>query len=632
MKKSTIQLQCNSLFPIKHLDSSFWKFGTKLVGIVLLITALFYSTESKAGLNPVISPATSISNVPDNTPGLAPVGQVYATLGTTSAGTSLTYTFTSGSPDFVINSSTGEISVSGSAVLDYQFIYSYQVEVQDNDLPANTTYETFTIPVVQATTGPIFPNQNLTILANTPINDIITNVSASPGTGNITSYSLNSCSGCIGSEFTVDNSTGDIRVTDNSGFQSGNTYSLNITVYDDTPLDYTGTITVSISSGGGTQDPRLEFSPPQIQSYVYGDRPFYLNAYSLFGSNGAITYSLGSATNAADIDPFSGLVTIKGAGTASFQASIAADGIFFASTTMYTITIDKAPTIFSFEDQGNEFSGGAFLLYVSKPLDYDGTLSFSFGGATSSIISLDPNTGLVTPLDTGSAVVLVSGSGATNYEDSPPYYARITIYEQKLNPVAIDDSIQILFGSSTGKVNILSNDYGITGKLSSNIDIDLYYNGNQSYYPEASLGQFQVDTAGWLTYTPFKGFIGTGAIQYVIYDNDGLVSNVGTVHIIVDSPGEEPELVANEVMTPNGDGQNDALVIGYANTNNNNKFWILDENGSEVFYAENYKNDWSGTDKKKSRLTSGVYYYIYKEYNNDGDVLRTYSNFCQIMN
>lgn len=68
---------------------------------------------------------------------------------------------------------------------------------------------------------------------------------------------------------------------------------------------------------------------------------------------------------------------------------------------------------------------------------------------------------------------------------------------------------------------------------------------------------------------------------------------------------------APTIFTPNNDGINDQFVIPCLDTGKfpNSKIYIFNEWGSEVFYANPYKNDWSGT-FNGANLPVGTYFYI----------------------
>lgn len=86
-----------------------------------------------------------------------------------------------------------------------------------------------------------------------------------------------------------------------------------------------------------------------------------------------------------------------------------------------------------------------------------------------------------------------------------------------------------------------------------------------------------------------------------------------------DSLGEVSELINtdNFLVTPNGDGINDVLVIPETDLSPNNSIQIFDRYGLKVFEMNNYTNEFSGfattnnfVIAKDKGLPSGVYFYI----------------------
>ena len=69
-------------------------------------------------------------------------------------------------------------------------------------------------------------------------------------------------------------------------------------------------------------------------------------------------------------------------------------------------------------------------------------------------------------------------------------------------------------------------------------------------------------------------------------------------------------------MTPNGDGQNDVLVIENLERSANNAIQIFDRYGVMVYSSDNYNNDFDGRSnreqviKRNSGLATGIYFYI----------------------
>jgi len=55
------------------------------------------------------------------------------------------------------------------------------------------------------------------------------------------------------------------------------------------------------------------------------------------------------------------------------------------------------------------------------------------------------------------------------------------------------------------------------------------------------------------------------------------------------------DLILPDFFSPNGDGVNDAWVIGELQRYQNNQVWVYDAAGNLVFSQKQYLNDWLGT-------------------------------------
>ncbi|HNU34378.1 MAG TPA: gliding motility-associated C-terminal domain-containing protein, partial [Bacteroidia bacterium] len=85
-----------------------------------------------------------------------------------------------------------------------------------------------------------------------------------------------------------------------------------------------------------------------------------------------------------------------------------------------------------------------------------------------------------------------------------------------------------------------------------------------------------------------------------------------TVRIVYNTPDEcFDELEMPTGITPNGDDINDFFFVRGLDYDNNNLL-ILNRWGNVVYEKDNYKNDWSGTNKTGSGLPDGTYYVILK--------------------
>ncbi|MEH3114781.1 MBG domain-containing protein [Pedobacter terrae] len=72
---------------------------------------------------------------------------------------------------------------------------------------------------------------------------------------------------------------------------------------------------------------------------------------------------------------------------------------------------------------------------------------------------------------------------------------------------------------------------------------------------------------------------------------------------------EDYKLVANNILTPNGDGINDTWIIQNIDLYPSNEVRIFDRNGREMYSKKSYDNSWNGT-IGGNELAEGTYYYI----------------------
>lgn len=82
----------------------------------------------------------------------------------------------------------------------------------------------------------------------------------------------------------------------------------------------------------------------------------------------------------------------------------------------------------------------------------------------------------------------------------------------------------------------------------------------------------------------------------------GLCNSESATSVVVANPCN---ISAPNVITPNGDGQNDVLIFQGLQQFSGSSLSVYNRWGIEVYQNDNYQNDWSPTD-----LTDGTYFYI----------------------
>ena len=98
--------------------------------------------------------------------------------------------------------------------------------------------------------------------------------------------------------------------------------------------------------------------------------------------------------------------------------------------------------------------------------------------------------------------------------------------------------------------------------------------------------------------------LGRGRVMVLVTDANGCEFLAeGTV------TGGAECYVAREVITPNGDGANDELIIACV-MDNPNTLQVFDRWGQLVYAQDNYDNTWSGTDSSGEVLDDGAYFWV----------------------
>ena len=196
--------------------------------------------------------------------------------------------------------------------------------------------------------------------------------------------------------------------------------------------------------------------------------------------------------------------------------------------------------------------------------------------------------------------------------------AYVIIYVNKNEkPIAINDS-ETFFETQQMDVAILSNDSDPDGdSLTVSITI-------------APTNGTVTITNGIATYLPTNEYVGVDSFMYTICDNGSPTMCDSTWVVITVLEGDIKPLIDNSI-SPNGDGQNDALIIHNLNLFTNTHMKVVNRWGDIVFDQPNYQNDFDGTEKKgwknlgDNTLPEGTYFYLFNyTYNNQNKISSGY--------
>ncbi|GGC48976.1 hypothetical protein GCM10011386_46510 [Parapedobacter defluvii] len=132
-------------------------------------------------------------------------------------------------------------------------------------------------------------------------------------------------------------------------------------------------------------------------------------------------------------------------------------------------------------------------------------------------------------------------------------------------------------------------------------------------------GRYTVNAQGTVTFEPDENFTGTSTVTYEVSDENGLVSNVASISVTVNT---RPFKIPN-VFTPNGDGRNDVFEIVGLEGFEKVEITVVNRWGNEVYRNNNYRNNWDG-----QGLNEGTYYYVIITH--DGSVRERYAGWVLI--
>jgi hypothetical protein len=204
---------------------------------------------STGNQSPVISNQTFQLN--ENSTNGTTVGTIIAS--DPDAGQSLTYSILSGNTSgaFAVNTSTGQLSVANSSVLIYNTNPSFSliVKVQDNGNPALSSQATITINLLPAAGNnpPVINNQSFTVSKYASNGTTVgTVIATDPNAGQSLTYAITA--GNSYTAFSINSTTGVIKVNNKRAFRYKTVYPLTVKVTDNGSPSLSSSATVTITA------------------------------------------------------------------------------------------------------------------------------------------------------------------------------------------------------------------------------------------------------------------------------------------------------------------------------------------------------------------------------------------------
>lgn len=416
---------------------------------------------------------------------------------------------------------------------------------------------TWTAPSVNTSTlntGPINSPQSFTItvndICNKPVTQIITVNPVSTPTVVSSSTLI-----CIGTTASL-TASGATTYTWSNGV-SNDTLFVSPTVNT--------SYTVTGANGACTNTAISTVSVTGIALSVTGNNSICLGQSTNITVSGSTTYTWnnGSTNSTINVSPTS---------TTSYTVSSIASSC--SNTAVYTVSVTAPPTI--------SVTGTPYCAGQTTTVSATGASSYTWstGSITNSIV--------VSPL--GNTTYTVVGSSIPSCTSSVVF-----------TPSLITTAPQII--NTSPVIFCLDSIKAITVRIEG---------GNQPY------------TVSWLI--PGGGIVPFDTTNYTYYFTQSSTPSTGSYTIIVkdqclyadtlaiDINSIDCDILAPNVVTPNGDGVNDYFKINGLNNFPGSSLIVYNRWGNKLYSNDDYKNDWS------PNVTDGTYFYIVNV--SDGRILK----------
>ena len=177
---------------------------------------------------------------------------------------------------------------------------------------------------------------------------------------------------------------------------------------------------------------------------------------------------------------------------------------------------------------------------------------------------------------------------------------------------AVSDQLNLFFNEEVEAFDLLAND---------ELPLEL---GWTLQVGNAFMGSVTDLGGGFISYKPKINFFGQDQLIYEICAQQcPTYCDTATVSFSVKGIGQEMDCFVPNVITPNNDGLNDALVIPCLEEFPNNSIRIFNRWGDLVFSTTSYKNNWQGT-YRNTLLPEGTYFYLIQLSNDSTEQLSGY--------
>jgi uncharacterized delta-60 repeat protein len=394
---------------------------------------------------PVLT-ANQVFTIPENLANATNVGSLVAATDPdkSAPNNTLTFSIVSGNPSNPFSiSSSGQISVSNSAALNFEATQSFTLQVKVTDGGGLSDTKTVTINLTDVNEAPsVNANQSFSIPENSIATTAVGGLLATDpdGTAPFNSLTYSIVSGNPSNPFSINSSTGAITVANSAAlnFETTPTFTLQVKVTDGGNLSDTKPVTItltdvneapSVTAGQNLSIPENSVNNSPVGTLLATDP-------DTTAPNNSLTYSIvsGNPSNPFSINSVTGAISVSNAAALNFETTPTftlqvkvTDGGGLSDTKPLTVTltdVNEAPTItlnqvFSVaENSPFNASVGTVLATDPDSTAPNNTLTYSIvSGGPSNPFSINPGTGAIT----------VSNSAALNFETTPVFVLQVKV-------------------------------------------------------------------------------------------------------------------------------------------------------------------------------------------------------------
>ena len=299
------------------------------------------------------------------------------------------------------------------------------------------------------------------------------------------------------------------------------------------------------------------------------------------------------SNNTSSTPTISGLVP---GNTYSFTYTLSQGACLNYDSDEVTVIVSELPSTLAHITEDRQYTCGDDETTLNAIAPDLGVGKWTTTSNASIITSNNPST-IVTDVPMGSSMYVwtLSNGACENYDADS-----IMIYREEAIEVE-DDNFTVNLNERIEGGDVMINDF--VGNVNE---------WEVTIVEEPTLGEIEM-TDGIFDYVPYQNSFGTDQIVYEICNvNCPDDCQRATITIELNGLTETGDCWIPNVVTPNGNGKNDVLLIPCAEQFPGNELKVFNRWGDKVYSTTNYQNDWAATYKGKD-LPAGTYYYMFKQ-------------------